>query len=1026
MQLPNYYEDPSVLHIGTEENHAYFIPLTKEGKEAKTMLNGNWDFHYYPNPYEAEDGFFMPEFDAAHFSPLPVPSCWQMEGYDRHHYTDVKYPFPYDPPYVPSENPCGAYRRIFHLSAEQVRQRSYLNFEGVDSCFYLWINGQFAGYSQVSHSTSEFNITSYVKEGENLLAVLVLKWCDGSYLEDQDKFRMSGIFRDVYLLHRPNGQNFIRDFTVNTELTADYTHAAIRAALSWTGNTGLVKGTATLYSPDNSLLVQQPITDNPILFDVETPILWNAEAPRLYTLVLETPEETIKQQVGLREVSIDKGILKLNGVPIKFKGVNRHDSDPVTGFTISREQAMTDLRLMKEHNINAIRTSHYPNAPWFVELCDQFGFYVIDEADLEIHGCTTIYGGSNADTFGLLACDPEFEASILDRVQRCVIRDKNHASVLFWSLGNESGYGRNFELAGRWVKDYDPSRPVHYESSIYVKKGQEADTSMLDVYSRMYPSLAAIDTWLQEADARETLNAAPSDYQKPFVICEFVHSMGNGPGDIEEYYERIYSHPRMCGGFAWEWCDHAIYMGRTIDGRKKYYYGGDFKEIPHDENFCVDGLVYPDRRPHTGLKEYKNVIRPIRIALEADEREQFTFRIQNMTDFTGLTDIAEIQYTFSCNGQKVLSGILPHMEVLPHQSTLFQLPKPAMTDGVWHADFTYLQKCDGSLTPKGHSLGFDQILLCNKAETVSAPINCRFDYKSSCKTDENSITWNEDLRYILLSGEKFCYIFDKYKGTFSQMTVNGKVLLNRPVEFNLWRAPTDNDMYQQADWRAAGYDRTTVKVYSTDITSLEDGSALIICRLAIHAVHIQKILNVTAKWQIHSDGRLGAELEAERCDPQMPYLPRFGLRFFLPDGFKQVDYTGYGPYESYMDKHRASWYGCFVSSVEGLHEDYIKPQENGSHWGCTQVSLYSPLNGKMTVTGKAPFSFNASVYTQEELEQARHNYELSPSGSTVFCLDYKMSGVGSNSCGPKLLEAYRLNEMNFCFCFEINFEAFCR
>lgn len=1020
MQLPNYYEDPSVLHIGTEASHAYFIPLTKDGKEARTMLNGNWDFHYYPTLYEAEDGFFMPEFDSSGFTPLPVPSCWQMEGFDRHHYTDVKYPFPYDPPYVPSENPCGAYRKSFTLSPEMALQKTYLNFEGVDSCLYLWINGQFVGYSQVSHSTSEFNITPYVKEGENLLAALVLKWCDGSYLEDQDKFRMSGIFRDVYLLHRPDGreQNFIMDYTVKTELAADFKQAAICAGLIWADSSRTAKGTASLYSPDNVLLEKQDFTGDTLRFDLADPVLWNAEAPRLYTLVLETPEETIKQQVGLREISIEHGVLKLNGVPIKFKGVNRHDSDPVTGFTISKEQAMIDLRLMKEHNINAIRTSHYPNAPWFVELCDQYGFYVIDEADLEIHGCTTIYGGSDAETFGLLADDPMFEAAVLDRVQRCVIRDKNHACVVFWSLGNESGYGRNFELAGRWVKSYDPSRPVHYESSIYVKKGQEADTSMLDVYSRMYPSLATIDAWLKEADARDGQNTEPSDYQKPFVICEFVHSMGNGPGDIEEYYERIYSHPRMCGGFAWEWCDHAIYMGRTIDGRRKYYYGGDFQELPHDGNFCVDGLVYPDRRPHTGLKEYKNVIRPIRIALEADDGTHFTFRIENMTDFTKTADVADIQYTYSCGGQNVQAGFLADMDVLPHQSALFQLPKPAAKEGIWHVSFTYLQKCDGALTPKGHCLGFDQILLTR----IAAAGDSQDKPLSNPKSETGRVAWKEDLRYITLSGENFTYIFDKYKGTFSQMTVNGKNLLNRPVEFNLWRAPTDNDMYQQADWRAAGYDRTTVKVYSADTAALEDGSAAITCRLAIHAIHIQRILNVTAIWRIHSDGRLGAKLEAERCDMQMPFLPRFGLRFFLLEGFQQVDYTGYGPYESYMDKHRASWYGSFVSTVSGLHEDYIKPQENGSHWGCTRVSLRSPLNGKITVTGRAPFSFNASVYTQEELEHKRHNYELTPCGSTVFCLDYKMSGVGSNSCGPKLLDAYRLNEEHFCFCFEIGFE----
>lgn len=1028
MQLPKYHEDPSVLHLGTQEERAYYIPLAKDGSELRTMLNGDWEFHYYANPYEAEEDFFAPDFlsEEAGFTTIPVPSCWQTQGYDRHHYSDVEYPFPYDPPYVPDENPCGAYRRYFVLDEEQAAGRTFLNFEGVDSCLYLWINGRFAGYSQVSHSTSEFDITEFVSPGTNLIAVLVLKWCDGSYLEDQDKFRMSGIFRDVYLLHRPHSH--IWDYFVHTGLAQDHSQASVSVELSLHGEPA--NFWAGLYAPDGALIGESTAFRSPLTFPVSNPALWNAERPVLYTLVFKNQGEIIRQSVGIREIAVQDGVITLNGVPVKFKGVNRHDSDPVTGFTISKEQATRDLRLMKEHNINAIRTSHYPNAPWFLELCDQYGFYVIDEADVESHGCESIYGGSSQKTFGLLAQDPAFKGAILDRIRRCVIRDQNHACVLFWSLGNESGYGVNFEEAGRWVKDYDPSRLLHYESSIYSMEGHVNDTSMLDVYSRMYPSLETIDAYF----------ADPAN-QKPYILCEFIHAMGNGPGDIEDYYEKIYANPRICGGFAWEWCDHAIYMGRAEDGRKKYYYGGNFGDFPTDGNFCMDGLVYPDRRPHTGLKEYKNVLRPIRVlagasaapavsaapasagqaqAASADGGE-LIFTLWNTADFTNIKDIAEIRYEISCDGEPVENGALPEMDVPPHQTRTFAIKSPKVPAGadpssLWHVKFTFLQRKKGLLTHVGHCLGFDQLPIQVSVDTVP-------EKEILTANTPASISVREDGRYIVLDAPAFHYVFDKFLGTFSRMTAGQRSLLKRPIEFNLWRAPTDNDRRQKLEWKAAGYDRTTVKVYETKAVENGDGSVSVRCRLAIHAVYIQHILDADACYTVLPDGRVQIALDLVR-NTDLPFLPRFGLRLFLPEDYCQVDYTGYGPYESYQDKHRASWFGRFSSTVAGLHEDYLKPQENGSHWGCTKLMLHSDLEGGLSFSAPAgeTFSFNASPYTQEQLEAAAHNYELEPCGCTVLCLDYRMSGIGSNSCGPKLIEKYRLDEEKFSFRIHLDFQ----
>lgn len=1004
MKLPRYFEDPATLHVGTEPNHAYFIPFKEEGmarlgdrllSERITLLSGEWNFSYYPNRFVVPEHFMDPDFDDSSFDVIPVPSCWQILGYDRHQYTNVRFPFPYDPPYVPEENPCGAYRTTFTLSEEQCEERNYLHFEGVDSCFYVWVNGQFVGYSQVSHSTSEFEITSFVAPGENLLSVLVMKWCDGSYLEDQDKLRMSGIFRDVYLLTRP--QNHIRDFTVRTPVEDDFKTAKIQVSFDWEGSEEEI--VCTLYSPDGEELAKAKAENREVSFPLTDAVLWNAEDPNLYQLVIRTPGEVICHNVGVRRIEIRNAVLYFNGVAIKLRGTNRHDSDPFVGYAVDEEKLTTDLVLMKQHNMNAIRTSHYPNAPWATQLYDRFGFYVIDESDIEMHGTTSVYanqpphGHSYDDylvpdrVYGSLCHDKRFEAAVLDRVQRNVERDKNSPCVLMWSLGNESGYGPNMEKAAAWIKSVDNERLVHYESSIYQMEGYQNDLSCIDVYSRMYAPVDNVDAVCTD-----------DNMQKPFIQCEFIHAMGNGPGDIEDYFERLYRYDKFAGGFVWEWCDHAVWMGRTPDGRDKYGYGGDFGEFPHDGNFCMDGLVYPNRTPHTGLLEWKNVARPVRTYLENG-----VFKLHNYYDFTSLGGYLTLEYELTQNGETVQSGSIETPDLAPHAEAEIAIPYTLPDSGVCCLNVYYRLKEEDDFREAGYLLGFDQFVLREeKAAFAAGPAQ--------------KISVRETERSFIVEGDGFRYVWNRLTGTFDALTSEQISFLDKPMEWNIWRAPTDNDRNIRREWERAGYDRSTPRVYESSAEQVDD-AVVLKARLSLSAIYLQPCLTMQAVWTILPDGRISANIHVDRTK-DFPYLPRFGLRLFLPRAFDAVEYFGYGPFESYSDKHRASLLGKYETTVAQEHEDYLRPQENSSHYGCSHLAVADPDGGCLEAVGDS-FSFNTSVYTQEELATKAHNYELEPCGSTVLCLDYKLSGIGSNSCGPQLLPQYQLNEESFDFAMEL-------
>ena len=996
--LRQFHEDPQILHVGTCPIRSYYLPFADE-EESHTgvssrvfSLDGEWAFRYFESFGQAIDPEEGLCFDEEEMGSIPVPSCWQNHGYGRHMYTNVRYPFPVDPPFVPDENPCGLYVRHFELEEKDQEARWFLNFEGVDSCFYLWVNGEFAGYSQVSHATSEFELTELLQEGDNTLAVLVLQWCDGSYLEDQDKLRMSGIYRDVYLFARP--KEHIRDYFVKESFNDGFTQATVTVELELSGACSV---TGTLYAPGGEKVGEASSTGEPLVFQLENPLLWNAEQPNQYDLVLSTGDEVIPQKVGLRKIWVDDGVVYLNGVAIKFRGVNRHDSDPVTGFTISKEQALKDLALMKRHNVNAIRTSHYPNAPWFLQMCSEYGFYVIGEADMESHGMAMRYGNHSNENYADAADDPQFGEAILDRMQRSVIRDKNNAAVVIWSLGNESGWGENFEAAGRWAKEYDPSRLLHYENFLTYHKARKPDFSMLDLYSRMYASLDQVRDYFAGKDLDENL----PEKKLPFIQCEYIHAMGNGPGDAEDYQQLIMEYDGFCGGFVWEWCDHAVYGGTTPDNRPIYRYGGDFGEFPHDGNFCMDGLVYPDRTPHTGLLEYKNVIRPIR-ARRAEGKAD-TFILHNYLDFTNAEDFLTVSYEISQDGEVLYGGELELPHLPPHGEA--EVVLPALPEGgVCTLLLSYATKAAGDFCTAGHALGFDEIVLHDEPFFLDAPA-------------EGPVELEETGDAVVLTGEKFRYVFNKHTGLFDSLVWQNRNYLEKPMGWNLYRAPTDNDQYIRHQWELAGYHRPTVKVYGTQVSRLENGGACVTCQLSIAALTVSPFLRVEAQWAIDAQGRMDASLDCRR-DGRFPWLPRFGVRLFLPRDFASVEYFGYGPYESYQDKHQASHLGVYAQAVDAMHEDYLKPQENSSHWGCRYVTLTDGAYS-LTASSEAPFSMNVSPYTQEELAEKKHNYELTKCGQTVFCLDYKMSGVGSNSCGPELLPQYRLEEEEFAFRFTL-------
>ena len=727
--LNEYHENLSIHHVNMMQRRSYYIPFI-DATEAINIkdrtnqfnffsLNGKWDFNYFPSLQLIKDFNHINEINLS--DSIDVPSVWQMKGYDYNQYTNVKYPIPYNPPFVPTDNPCAIYKKEFDFNIDSEKQDYHINFEGIDSCFYFWINDKFVGYSQISHSISEFDISNYLVNGKNTITVLVLKWCDGTYFEDQDKFRMSGIFRDVYILTRSKSR--INDFKLTTSVNVLSNEGVINLEiLATVGNPNI---SYTLLEPNNTVISSGNIIENNLQINISNAQLWDAENPNLYTLLLQTETEVIKEKVGLREIKIENSILKINDVPVKIKGVNHHDSDPFKGYAITYDDLIVDLKLMKENNINSIRTSHYPKAPIFYELCDEYGFYVMSEADIETHGVVELYGLGYLDNYNMIADDVIYKESIIDRIDSSIVPFKNKSCIFMWSLGNESGYGINFETGAKYAKDLDSSRPIHYEAAHYANKQRTNDFSNLDVISRMYPSVEEIKAYFEKG------------IDKPFVLCEYAHAMGNSPGDLTKYDELIQKHDEFIGGYVWEWCDHALFMKNCKNGKKAYGYGGDFGERNHDGNFCMDGLVYPDRTPHTGLLEYKNINRPIR-ALSFDEANN-KVKLRNMLDFKNINEFLNVTYKIHANGELISSQHLVIDSLKPKEEKWFDLNVPNIPNGICTILFEYNIKQDESLYKKDMNLGHDQFIINegNNLSYINDLLNTKtnkekFKYKRMC------------------------------------------------------------------------------------------------------------------------------------------------------------------------------------------------------------------------------------------------------------------------------------------------------
>ena len=961
-----FHEDLQQLHVGTLGKRCYFIPFApgqdpfaaRGDSSRMRLLNGDWDFRYYSSIIDLEDDFTALPGNTT----IPVPSNWQLHGFDVPQYTNVSYPIPFDPPYVPDDIPVGVYSRDYSHVPDGMRR--ILVFEGVDSCVYLYVNGEFVGYSQVSHSMQEFDITPFLKEGNNRITAAVLKWCDGTYLEDQDKIRLSGIFRDVYILSRPEER--LEDYRIATRLSGnnsraelEFTPVGISAHCRLSDMTG-----ATVAEFDAAAGATARV-------EISAPQLWNAERPYLYSLTITAGDEVIGEQVGFRSVTAENGVVKINGVPVKFRGVNRHDSYPDIGYYAPVDRMLKDLTLMKRHNINAVRTSHYPNAPQFYQLCDRLGFYVIDEADMESHGCVTVYNDlkwtRGYDGIALIASDERFLRAITDRAESLVKRDINRPCVVFWSLGNESGWGTNMRAAGELVKSLDDTRLLHYEST---HRLDDTPDDILDLVSEMYTSPEDMRRFLEKEDKR------------PFVLCEYCHAMGNGPGDLEEYHNTFYSSERFCGGFVWEWCDHSVPLGTTADGRVKYGYGGDFGERHNDGNFCMDGLVYPDRTPHTGLLELKQVYRPVRVIAGS---EPGRFRFSSVLEFTDAGEMLDCRYEITEQGRVVREGSFP-FSLSPLGVFDIEIPGTEYGD---HIRFVFTASHATEYWEEGSDVCFDQLEL---RPVEYAPVSV-----------ESPVEIREEPLYITVASGEMEYRFSRRLSAFDSIKRCGRELLDRPMQFNFFRAPTDNDV-MKGDWYGMHLHDSTARNYC--VTAEVQGNAAVI-RLRQSfgwSIH-QPFVYLDVEYRI-SGGMLGVSCRG-RVSDKVQFLPRFGIRLFLRRDFTQVEYLGYGPRESYADKHQASWFGEFTADISAMHEDYLRPQENSSHFGCLRAEV---TDGDTSVVFASPdgFSFNASEYTQEELAEKRHNYELEKCGSSVICVDSAMAGVGSNSCGPALSEKYRV------------------
>lgn len=928
----------------TSENRlsprSYYIP---KGKSEYVLLNGEWNFAYFKREIDATD--IIDRWDK-----INVPSCWQILGYENPNYTNINYPYPCDPPYVPDDNPCGIYERDFDIAS--IWGKLYFVLEGVSSCGFVWINGNYVGFTQGSHLQAEFDITPFVKVGKNTIRVKVLKWCVGSYLEDQDSFRFNGIFRDCYILQRPN--NHIRDI----EIIPNDKSLHIK-----TDEPADIK----IYEGKKLLCHKESVKE--LTYSPEKPILWNAEKPFLYEIIIEKDNEIISLKSALRSVTVSKKYeLLINGQPVKLHGVNHHDTNPYNGWYQTDNDLKRDLELMKKLNINCVRTSHYPPTPAFLEMCDEMGFYVILETDIESHGfirrLPNVPYHFDVESSDWPCTNSEWEHEFIERMQRALETFKNFGSIIMWSTGNESGHGRNHIEMIKWLKSRDSSRLIHCENAS--RKGQFHNA---DVYSRMYPSLKDTEAF-----------ANNEDINMPVFLCEYSHAMGNGPGDVWDYNELFDRYPKLIGGCVWEWADHTV----IIDGVQKY--GGDFEgEITHDSNFCCDGMVFSDRSLKAGSLEVKAAYQPIRTTFENG-----ILSITNRFDFSNLNE-CELIISTEVDG-KIIKEEKSTVSALPHE-TIKLSPEINVSKCEYGA---YLNI---SLKKNCEEIAQAQHKICDSL---------------MLKNLENNVTLTEDELHIYASGKNFSYIFSKHYGNFESIIVGGREQICTIPILSSRRAATDNDGHIKfcwnnlSIWQGENIDAQFSKIYD--------------CRIVNGAIHVEgSLAGVSRKpyfcystvFSIDKNGTVKVETSGKVREDTV-WLPRLGYEFVLPSYAKKFTYFGRGPVENYCDLCHGSKIGLYESSSDNEYVKYARPQEHGNHINTKMLKI-----GNLIFKSNSEFEFSVLNYGIKELDAANHTNELLSDGMVHLRIDYKNSGVGSNSCGPQLEEKYRLKEKQITFSFII-------
>ena len=941
------YENLNQLSINREPARTHYIPfsglqeaLTGDYKKSHYyyLLNGKWDFVFYEK--DTDEGK-----TAGKSGKIDVPCCWQLQGYDFPWYTNCFYPFPVDPPYVPVDNPLGVYSKNVELPKSFENRRTYIVFEGVSSCLELYVNGSFVGYSTGSHLPAEFELTDYLTPGTNIICAKVRKWCVGSYLEDQDFFRLSGIFRDVYLLSRDI------DHIEDVEIYSD------DKKIEYNG-----KGEFMLFDADG----------NPA--NLDNPILWNAEKPYLYTAVIKYGNEYIPQKIGMRKIEISPlGELLINGVSVKLKGVNRHDTHPKYGYYMPDNEIKDELLIMKKLNINCIRTSHYPPTPYLLNLCDELGIYIVDETDIESHGFVRCKSKWSMSGNYWLTRRPEWKNAFLDRQIRMVERDKNHSCVIFWSLGNESSFGENHAAMSEWTKNRDKTRPVHYEGANYAEPAPNPDS--VDMRSYMYPSYQEVEALAQDEDMR------------PVFLCEYSHAINPGPGDLKDYWDIIYKYPKLIGGCVWEWADHTV-----LDKNNNPLYGGDFGEPIHSGHFCCDGIVYPDRSIKAATLEMRAIYQNIKTEFNGK-----TLTVYNLFDFTNLNQYT-LYWSVETDGIVTYTGNCT-VDIPPH------------CNEKWNLDLNIPEKCSLGCYLNINLVDKDGFSVAETQHKLEVPVV----KENICNTSSNISITDED-EVIKITGEGFSHSLNKMTGMLDD--ING--LNCKPTRLTAWRAVTDNEFrFLNSKWGFSenmeqigeNLDHTFERCYEFEIV---DNKIKLIA--SVSGISKEPFLRYTAEYSFFDDGSIDFKMNGKVREDCVE-LPRLGFEFALPKDSAKFRYYGMGPEETYCDMNGFANIGLYESSAKDEFKPYIYPQEHGNHFNVTCLEMENGLC--FTATDK-PFEINVSEYTSDEITKAAHISDLKKSDFITARIDYKNRGVGSSACGPALLPQYCITEKDISFCFKIS------